>query len=192
MIYLSFHQIDTITRTLPAHLDSGRVSVYSTGWNTFIITDFGLSVSYDGSSVVHITVPGNYSGATCGLCGNFNGNSSDDFRMQSGILTSSVFEFGADWKVGNDTCNDGRGASSCQDPSTAQSLCAIILDTQGPLSFCHAHVDPQAYFNDCVFDLCLSEHNNDVLCHSIETYVSACQSANVVIYPWRENTTCRK
>ncbi|KAK3508570.1 hypothetical protein QTP70_032905 [Hemibagrus guttatus] len=186
-------EIDSETRNLPALLDSGRVSVYSNGRNTFITTDFGLSVSYDGSWEVIITVPGNYSGATCGLCGNFNGDSNDDFRLQSGMLTSSATEFGADWKVGNDTtCNDGCGDSCplCQDPSRAQSLCGIIMDNQGPLSFCHAYVDPLAYFNDCVFDLCLSEHRNEVLCRSIEAYVSACQSANVRIYPWRENTTC--
>ncbi|XP_058260767.1 alpha-tectorin-like [Hemibagrus wyckioides] len=186
-------EIDSETRNLPAVLDSGHVSVYSDGWNTFITTDFGLSVSYDGFSVVLITVPGNYSGATCGLCGNFNGDSNDDFRLQSGLVTFSASEFGADWKVGNDTtCNDGCGDACplCQDPSRAQTLCGIITDNQGPLSFCHANVDPLPYFNDCVFDLCLSEHRNDVLCRFIETYVSACQSANVRIYPWRENTTC--
>ncbi|KAE8284015.1 IgGFc-binding protein Fcgamma-binding protein antigen [Larimichthys crocea] len=31
----------------------------------------------------------------------------------------------------------------------------------------------------------------DLLCRAIEAYVSACQSANVRIYPWRQNTTCR-
>ncbi|XP_047672157.1 alpha-tectorin-like isoform X20 [Tachysurus fulvidraco] len=185
-------EIDSETRNLPAVVDSGRVSVYSNGRNTFITTDFGLSVSYDGSWVVLITVPGNYSGATCGLCGNFNGDSNDDFRLQSGRLSFSAAEFGADWKVGNETRCNGCGDScpQCQDPSRAQSLCGILTDNQGPLSFCHADVDPLAYYNDCVFDLCLSEHRNDVLCRSIETYVSACQSANVRIYPWRENTTC--
>lgn len=192
MIYFSFQQIDRETRSLPAVLDSGRVSVYSSGQNTIITTDFGLSVSYDGSWVVQITVPGNYTGSTCGLCGNFNGDSSDDFRLQSGTLTSSASEFGADWRLGDDTtCNDDEtGDSSCQDPSRAQSMCAIISDSQGPLSFCHANIDPQIYFDDCVFDLCLSEHRQDVLCRSIETYVGACQSANVRIYPWRETTTC--
>ncbi|XP_046691095.1 alpha-tectorin-like isoform X4 [Silurus meridionalis] len=186
-------EIDSETRNLPALLDSGRVLVYFSGRNTFITTDFGLSVSY-GSWMVQITAPGNYSGATCGLCGNFNGDSSDDFRLRSGTLTSSASEFGADWKEGNDTtCNHGCGdaCSQCPNPSRAQSLCAIIMDNQGPLSFCHAYVDPLVYFNDCVFDLCLSQHSNDVLCRSIETYVSACQSANIRIYPWRENTTCR-
>ncbi|KAL7826708.1 hypothetical protein AOLI_G00319170, partial [Acnodon oligacanthus] len=179
-------EIDSQTRNLPVLLDSGRVSIYSSGQNTFITTDFGLSVSYDGSWVVHITVPANYSGATCGLCGNFNGQSGDDFRKRSGALASSAFEFGADWKVENDTlCSDGCGDScpSCQNPVEARTQCQILRDSQGPLSFCHATVNPQAYFDDCVFDLCISGYRHDVLCHSIQTYVSACQSANVWIYP---------
>uniref|UniRef100_A0A3B4BRA6 Alpha-tectorin-like n=1 Tax=Pygocentrus nattereri TaxID=42514 RepID=A0A3B4BRA6_PYGNA len=182
------------TRNLPVLLDSGRVSIYSSGQNTFITTDFGLIVSYDGSWVVRVTVPANYSGATCGLCGNFNGQRGDDFRKRSGALASSAFEFGADWKVENDTlCSDGCGdsCSSCQNPVEPRAQCQILRDSQGPLSFCHATVDPQAYFDDCVFDLCISENRHDVLCRSIQTYVSACQTANVVIYPWRQNTTCR-
>lgn len=143
--------------------------------------------------MVRITVPGNYSGATCGLCGNFNGDRNDDFRLQSGMLASSASVFGASWKVEDDTtCNNGHGDTSCQEPSTAQSLCAIITDSQGPLSFCHASIDPQVYFDDCAFDVCISEHRSDVRCRSIGTYVGTCQSADVRIYPWRESTTCGK
>ncbi|XP_072530588.1 alpha-tectorin-like [Salminus brasiliensis] len=187
-------EIDSETKNLPVLLDSGRVSVYSSGQNTFITTDFGLSVSYDGSWVVRITVPANYSGATCGLCGNFNGQKNDDFRIRSGALAPSAFQFGADWKVENDTsCSDGCGdsCSTCQNPVAAQAQCEILRDRQGPVSFCHSHVDPQAYFDDCAFDLCLSGNRHDVLCRSIQTYVSACQSANAPIFPWRQNTTCR-
>uniref|UniRef100_A0AAR2M4R1 VWFD domain-containing protein n=1 Tax=Pygocentrus nattereri TaxID=42514 RepID=A0AAR2M4R1_PYGNA len=192
MVHVSRNMRGT-TRNLPVLLDSGRVSIYSSGQNTFITTDFGLIVSYDGSWVVRVTVPANYSGATCGLCGNFNGQRGDDFRKRSGALASSAFEFGADWKVENDTlCSDGCGdsCSSCQNPVEPRAQCQILRDSQGPLSFCHATVDPQAYFDDCVFDLCISENRHDVLCRSIQTYVSACQTANVVIYPWRQNTTC--
>uniref|UniRef100_A0AAR2JUD2 ZP domain-containing protein n=1 Tax=Pygocentrus nattereri TaxID=42514 RepID=A0AAR2JUD2_PYGNA len=176
-VNVSGHMIDSQTRNLPVLLDSGRVSIYSSGQNTFITTDFGLIVSYDGSWVVRVTVPANYSGATCGLCGNFNGQRGDDFRKRSE----------------NDTlCSDGCGdsCSSCQNPVEPRAQCQILRDSQGPLSFCHATVDPQAYFDDCVFDLCISENRHDVLCRSIQTYVSACQTANVVIYPWRQNTTC--
>ncbi|XP_076864069.1 uncharacterized protein LOC143516405 [Brachyhypopomus gauderio] len=187
-------KVDNETRNLPVLLDSGRVSIYSSGMSTFIATDFGLSVSYDGSWVAQITVPGNYSGTTCGLCGNYNGQTSDDFLTSSGALETSASQFGASWRVENDTvCSDGCGdsCSSCPDQTRAQTQCEIIRDRQGPFSFCQAYVDPKAYFNDCVFDVCLSGYSNDVLCRSIQTYVSACHSANATVNPWRQNSTCR-
>ncbi|KAJ8005430.1 hypothetical protein DPEC_G00146570 [Dallia pectoralis] len=188
-------EIDGVTSNLPILLNGGQVSIYASGLLTFVNSDFGLSVSYDGSSVVSISVPSNYSGHTCGLCGNFNGNLNDDFHSPSEALVSTPTLFGNSWKVeGNYTCSEGCGAfcPSCADPTSARSQCSIITASDGPLSFCHSQVDPRPYFSDCVFDVCLSENRGqDVLCRAIQTYVSACQSANVRVYPWRQNTTCR-
>ncbi|XP_073684023.1 IgGFc-binding protein [Garra rufa] len=186
-------EVDGETRNLPILLDSGRVSVYSSAQYTFVSTDFGLSVGYSGSWAVNVIVPAEYSGVTCGICGNFNGQSNDDFMTSSGALVRSADQFGASWKVEDELpCNDGCGNNCplCQDQTTSRSLCEIIRSSEGPFSFCHVYVDPQAYFDDCVFDVCLSGNLNDVLCHSIQTYASACQSNNAVIYPWRESTSC--
>ncbi|KAA0724935.1 Alpha-tectorin Precursor [Triplophysa tibetana] len=185
-------QVDGEIRNLPILLDSGRVSVYSTGSNTLVSTDFGLSVTY-GFWAVNIIVPADYRGITCGLCGNFNGHREDDFMTLSGSLAPSLEQFGAEWKVEDEIpCNDGCGNNCplCQDHTIAHAMCEIIRDNQGPFSFCHPSVDPQAYFNDCSFDVCLSGNLHDVLCHSIQSYVRTCQSANAVIYPWRESASC--
>lgn len=191
--YSLFNQVDGETRSLPILLDSGRVSVYSSAQYIFVSTDFGLSVGYSSSWAVNIIVPADYSGVTCGICGNFNGQSNDDFMTPSGALVRSADQFGASWKVEDELpCNDGCGNNCplCQDQTTSRSLCEIIRSSEGPFSFCHVYVDPQAYFDDCVFDVCLSGNRNDVLCRSIQTYASACQSNNAVIYPWRESTSC--
>uniref|UniRef100_A0A8C1LK91 Alpha-tectorin-like n=1 Tax=Cyprinus carpio TaxID=7962 RepID=A0A8C1LK91_CYPCA len=189
-------KVDEEIRNLPVYLDSGRVSVYSSGGYTYVSTDFGFTVTY-GFWAVNIVVPADYSGVLCGICGNFNGNPGDDFLTPSGTPASSVDQFGAEWMVEDGMpCNDDRGNSCpdcCRDESTtliSQALCGIIRDSQGPFSFCHGSVAPQAYFDSCVFDVCISENNNDVLCHSVQAYASACQSANAVVYPWRENASC--
>ncbi|XP_073722617.1 alpha-tectorin-like [Misgurnus anguillicaudatus] len=185
-------QVDGEIRNLPILLDSGRVSVYSTGSQTVVSTDFGFSVTY-GFWAVNIIVPADYRGVTCGLCGNFNGHTEDDFMTPSGSLAPSANQFGAEWKVEDEVqCSDthNRNDDPCQDQTIAHSLCEIIRDNQGPFSFCHAVVDPQAYFNDCSFDVCLSGNRNDVLCHSLESYMRACQSANAVVFPWRESASC--
>ncbi|KAM4623712.1 alpha-tectorin-like [Polymixia lowei] len=188
-------QVDGVNKNLPILLNGGRVSVYATGIRTFVNADFGLSVSYDGWTTVSIALPSNYSGRTCGLCGNFNGNRTDEFLAPSGVAVSSPAQFGNSWKVsGNYTCSDGCGSSCprCGDEAPARARCEPIRSADGPLSFCHQQVDPAPYFRDCVFDVCVSgNRGRDVLCRAIQTYVSACQSANVRVYPWRDNSTCR-
>uniref|UniRef100_I3KI08 VWFD domain-containing protein n=1 Tax=Oreochromis niloticus TaxID=8128 RepID=I3KI08_ORENI len=186
--------VDGVTRNLPIILNEGNVSIYATGTQILVSTNFGLSVTYNGYSAVFISLPPNYREKICGLCGNFNGNPNDDFHTPSGTIVTSPDEFGRAWKVpGNYTCNDGCGSScpQCTNEQPARDQCEVIQAADGPFSFCHEEVDPAPYFNDCVFDVCLSGiQGHDLLCSAIESYVSACQSANVRIYPWRENTTC--
>uniref|UniRef100_A0A3B3CSU8 Alpha-tectorin-like n=1 Tax=Oryzias melastigma TaxID=30732 RepID=A0A3B3CSU8_ORYME len=187
-------EVNGITRNLPVLLNESRVSIYTSGSRVFVSTDFGLTVTFDSYSTVVITVPPNYRGKVCGLCGNFNGNRNDDFRTPNGTAVTTTDAFGASWKVpGNYTCSDGCGSScpQCTDDQAARAQCEVIQAPEGPFSFCHEHIDPEPYFNDCVFDVCVSGNaGNDLLCRAIEAYVSACQSANIRIYPWRQNTTC--
>ncbi|KAG7506609.1 hypothetical protein JOB18_010760 [Solea senegalensis] len=187
-------QVNGFSRNLPVALNGSHVSIYASGSRIFISTNFGLNVTYDGSSTVSLSVPANYRGKTCGLCGNFNGNRTDDFRTPSGSIVNTPDEFGKAWKVaGNYTCSDGCGSScpQCTDDLSARAQCEVITATDGPFSFCHEHVDPTPYFSDCVFDVCVSgNQGNDLLCKAIEAYVSVCQLANIRVYPWRQNTTC--
>ncbi|XP_051274646.1 IgGFc-binding protein-like [Dicentrarchus labrax] len=108
------------------------------------------------------------------------------------MMVTTPDEFGTAWKVaGSDTCSDGCGSScqQCTNELHARAQCEVIQAADGPLRFCHEHVDPARYFKSCVFDVCVL--GDDFLCGAIQTYVSACQSANGRIYPWRQNTTCR-
>ncbi|XP_008281800.1 alpha-tectorin [Stegastes partitus] len=188
-------EVNGITRNLPVHLNGSLVSIYASGSRTFVTVDFGLSVSYDGWSTVSVSLPSNYSGQTCGLCGNFNGNPNDEFHAPNGTTVTTPHEFGASWKVaGNYTCSDGCGSSCprCPNEQPARAQCEVIRAADGPFSFCHEQVDPAPYFTDCVFDVCVSgNRNQDLLCRAIQSYVSACQSADVQIYPWRQDTPCR-
>ncbi|KAL2101802.1 hypothetical protein ACEWY4_003563 [Coilia grayii] len=121
----------------------------------------------------------------------------DDFTVQNGRSGSevlSVSDFGDYWKVDDGiACAGGCGNSCpvCRDDWRARAMCELLRASNGPLSFCYAHIDPQTFFNDCVFDVCLSGNRDEVLCCAMEAYVSACQAANVIIYPWRQNSTCQ-
>lgn len=135
-------------------------------------------------------------GKTCGLCGNFNENPNDDFHTPNGTTVFSPDVFGTAWKVpGNYSCSDscGSSCSRCTNEQPARAQCEVIQAADGPFSFCHEAVDPAPYFSDCVFDVCVSRNQgHDLLCRALESYVRACQSANVRILPWRQNTTCSK
>uniref|UniRef100_A0A3Q3XED1 VWFD domain-containing protein n=1 Tax=Mola mola TaxID=94237 RepID=A0A3Q3XED1_MOLML len=110
------------------------------------------------------------------------------------MIVTTPEEFGRAWKVeGNYSCSDGCVPScpQCTNEEPARAQCAVIQAADGPFSFCHEEVDPRPYFKDCVYDVCVSgNEGQDLLCRAIEAYVSACQSANIRIYPWRENTSC--
>ncbi|XP_075948901.1 alpha-tectorin-like [Anarhichas minor] len=188
-------QVNGVTKNLPVVLNGSLVSIYASGFRTYVSAEFGLRVMYDGYSTVSVSVPPSYRQKTCGLCGNFNGNPNDDFHTPSGMMVTTPQEFGTAWKVAsNYTCSDGCGSScpQCNNEQPARAQCEVIQASDGPLSFCHEEVNPAPYFSDCVFDVCVSgSQGQDLLCRAIQTYVSACQSANVRIYPWRQNTTCR-
>ncbi|MFT7814773.1 alpha-tectorin-like, partial [Arapaima gigas] len=186
-------QVDGVTRNLPLHLNNSQIVIYQTGFQTFIKTDFGLIVSYDGWSTVSISLPSSYRGRTHGLCGNFNGNIDDEFVTPSGQRLSSAFEFGQLWRVpGNYTCDNSHGGTSptCPDQAVARSLCEVLRSSNGAMAFCHDHVDPEPYYTNCVFDVCLSGNRDDIRCQAVQAYVTACQAANARVTTWREETQC--
>jgi len=50
--------------------------------------DNGLVVKFDGQFSVFVFVPQSYGHLMCGVCGNFNGNSLDDYTTASGTDAS--------------------------------------------------------------------------------------------------------
>lgn len=173
------------------------MQVYQDGTYDVIVTDFGLRVTYDLVYHVTITVPGNYHGKTCGLCGNYNDNNEDDFLLPDGKATKDLLTLGAAWKVGvpGVVCDDGCSGDLCPKcdktrKPVIEKDCSIITDSDGPFAVCHNVIDPASYFRDCVFDVCMVEGDRDMLCHSINAYMVDCQDSGVEILTWRTPTFC--
>ena len=51
-------------------------------------TNFSLEVHWDGDNTVDVLIDESFKNRTCGLCGNFNGDDSDDFKNPNGTLVS--------------------------------------------------------------------------------------------------------
>ncbi|XP_072317584.1 IgGFc-binding protein-like [Eucyclogobius newberryi] len=191
--------VNGILNNLPLNIMDGAVLVYQEGTNYVIETDFGLRVSYNLIYLVTVTVPGNYRDKVCGLCGNFNGKPTDDFKMPNENLTDNVNTFGKSWKVNipNVVCSNGCEGNECPNCDEARkavfsrsTYCGIITAPQGPFSECHSKLDPQLYFDDCVFDVCASNGEGKVLCDSVAAYALNCQIAGVDVKSWRSPSFC--
>ncbi|XP_037329243.2 IgGFc-binding protein-like [Pungitius pungitius] len=189
--------VNGILYRLPLNLNNGAVQVYQDGDNDVISTDFGLRVTYDLVYHVTITVPGNYIERTCGLCGNFNDDKADEFQLPDGNLTKDFQTFGAAWKVPvpGAVCEDGCIGDQCpkcdvSKEAAIKAKCSIIQDTKGPFAACHDVLDPTSYLRDCVYDVCMSNNEESMLCHSITAYMSDCQGLGVNIGNWRNASFC--
>uniref|UniRef100_A0A6I8NET5 VWFD domain-containing protein n=1 Tax=Ornithorhynchus anatinus TaxID=9258 RepID=A0A6I8NET5_ORNAN len=182
--------------------DQGILQAAQQGADVVIQTDFGLRVTYDLVYHVRVKVPGNYHGQVCGLCGDYNGVAADDFRLPDGQTVNDPTTFGASWEVpvpGSSCTSICPGGSPCPPETCPPALednykqnryCGLLTDQQGPLAPCHAVINPEGYFKDCVFDLCLGGGNESILCDSVHAYVSACQAAGVTVGPWRSDKFC--
>ncbi|KAF5909185.1 IgGFc-binding protein, partial [Clarias magur] len=193
------HQImvDGVLTTIPLSLNNGEVIVQQEGYKNVIITNFGLKVAYDMIYHVTISVPSTYLGKTCGMCGNYNGNKNDELLLPDGKETKDLSTFGAAWKVAvpGVVCNDGCSGDSCPKCSEEKKRifekdCSIITDPNGPFAACHHVINPQSYFQDCVYDVCTSDGDAHMLCHSVTAYMIDCQDFKVPVKPWRSPTFC--
>ncbi len=110
-------QVDNVKTYLPMTVDEGLAQVYQSGINIVVETNFGLKLTYDTISMAKIEIPSTFKNAVKGLCGNYNGNSADDFILPGGIQAPSVVDFAEAWVSPSDKmmCQTSCG-SKCLNP----------------------------------------------------------------------------
>uniref|UniRef100_A0A8C5WH93 VWFD domain-containing protein n=1 Tax=Leptobrachium leishanense TaxID=445787 RepID=A0A8C5WH93_9ANUR len=188
-------KVDEIFVVLPVTLSPG-INIFLSGNNVLVTTDFGLTVKFDGNHRVEVTVPGQYADKVCGICGNFNGDATDDFLNPNKELEANSADLGNSWEVVNvSSCSPGiQNTTNCTDDEeytiTSNSFCGIITDFNGPFKKCHAVIDPFVYFYTCAYDLCELDMDLESLCNSLQSYAEACQSHGIIIHPWRNESFC--
>ncbi|XP_038159102.1 zonadhesin, like isoform X3 [Cyprinodon tularosa] len=187
-------QVNGTNVNLPVSPAPG-VSVFKSGKHYTVSTNFGLTVRYDGNHFMDIKVIKDYEDILCGLCGDYNGNTKDDFRKPDGALASNANDFGHSWNTDpecNKKPNNTIPGCTIEEEVLYESsgYCGILLDKDGPFAACHPKVSPNNYFRDCLFDLCELGGARPILCEAIEAYVNECQDRGVNIRPWRNNTFC--
>ncbi|TFK04916.1 AFG3-like protein 1 [Platysternon megacephalum] len=188
--------INKIWSTLPVTTAGGSITVSRSGRYVTLETDFRLRVSYDTDHSVEVKVPTTYFNRTCGMCGNFNNRREDDYMMPDGQQAKNSNELGNSWRVKDDdpSCDVIVPPKLC--PADQENLyrtnrfCGMITKRPGPFGVCHSVINPESFFESCVYDLCVLNGNEQLLCNALETYADACQEAGVTLTQWRNATFC--
>ncbi|KAM8834963.1 alpha-tectorin [Synchiropus picturatus] len=172
--------------------------IYKAPGNATVVESRGLiRVHYTRQGFLNISLSTIFYNVTCGLCGVFNGNASDDYRLPSGRLAESTEQFTDGWRsIADDlTCNGDCDDlyRMCTDLRLYQSpwMCGNINDP-GNSSFlaCHTVVNPSPFFRNCLYNMCVKDGNRSALCSSLHAYATACQDAQIGLTSWRSATNC--
>ncbi|XP_071972695.1 mucin-5B-like [Engystomops pustulosus] len=153
----------------------------------------GILLIWDKKTTLFIKVSPAYKGKLCGLCGNFDDNSQNDFKTRHKIQVVDVLEFGNSWKV-DATCPD---ATEVADPCTqnphrhswAEKQCGLIKSQV--FKICHSKVDPKPFYEACVNDACSCDSGGDCecFCTAVAAYAQECTKAEACVY-WRTPDIC--
>ena len=114
-----------------------------------------------------------------GLCGNFNGNRSDDQISPSGELIKDVGEFGSEWLVPwvgpsePAVChNIGKSAKECRDVTVIETC--LMLNSSSTFAQCKSVMDEEEInflVENCISDLC---SNMNLKCAVFDNFAQSC------------------
>lgn len=161
--------------------------------STMILVSFtdGLNVWWDGVSNVYIDAPASYRGRTAGLCGTFNSNINDDFLTPEGDVESSATAFADKWRT-KETCQFAPNTLDIPHPcqvnvenkDRAIKACSQLKSKL--FDSCHFSVDPEEFYEDCMYDMCSCKGAGikDCLCPVLTAYASECSHQGVILN-WR-------
>lgn len=76
-----------------------------TTYNQVYVRQSGVSVQFDGEDA-KIKISGTYKNLQCGLCGHYNDEEEDVFRMGNGQRSSSLKQFHQSYTLKNQECNE--------------------------------------------------------------------------------------
>uniref|UniRef100_K7GNN0 von Willebrand factor n=1 Tax=Sus scrofa TaxID=9823 RepID=K7GNN0_PIG len=93
------------------------------GYHTLSSEAYGFVARIDGSGNFQVLLSDRYFNKTCGLCGDFNIFSEDDFKTQEGTLTSDPYSFANSWALSS-------GEQHCQRAAPPSISCNISSEMQ--------------------------------------------------------------
>ncbi|XP_034624665.1 mucin-2 [Trachemys scripta elegans] len=165
---------------------------YTVGLYLVIEASNGVILIWDKKTTIFLKLTPNYKGKICGLCGNFDDKSNNDFTTSSGLLVTNPLEFGNSWKRGPcpDVVNEILPCNlKPHRKSWAEKECSIIRSEV--FKDCHAKVDPAPFYENCVHDACSCDSGGDCecFCSAVAAYAHECNKTGVCVF-WRTPDIC--
>ncbi|XP_035538109.1 mucin-5AC-like [Morone saxatilis] len=182
----NFHVVKGSSQVFPSQVQ--KMGIY-----LVVMIKPGLVLMWDQKTSLFIKLSPLFQGQVCGLCGNYDGNSKNDFTTRSQETVADVLEFGNSWKVSSSCPNAELITDPCSSnryrAAWSQKQCSII--TSATFQSCHSQVDPGPYFDSCVRDSCACDTGGDCecLCTAVAAYAKACNEAGACI-KWRTPKMC--
>uniref|UniRef100_A0A8C9F1F9 Mucin 2, oligomeric mucus/gel-forming n=1 Tax=Pavo cristatus TaxID=9049 RepID=A0A8C9F1F9_PAVCR len=153
----------------------------------------GVMLIWDKKTTVFIKLTPDYKGKVCGLCGNFDDKSNNDFTSRSGLQETSALTFGNSWKQSS-VCPDVTEEIKPCDlkphrKSWAEKECSLILSEI--FKICHSKVNPSPFYDACVHDACSCDSGGDCdcFCSAVAAYAQECTKAQACVF-WRSPDIC--
>ena len=162
-----------------------------------LVSDIGVQVQWDGSGFIEIQVPKSFKGKVSGLCGNFNGNSKDEFMLKNGRLASSAREFGEGWSLGRRNAGCEKAPSPPVDSTVSKCRSRLRVywrahkrcwPIKKQFANCHKKVKPNAFYLSCIADVCQCSGRR-CECEAVMAYARACRREGVAV-TWGRKNTC--
>ena len=191
------------------------------GWYILLKTQDGVNVLWDGQKDVIIHVPTKYQASDdhqlIGLCGLYDGNSTNDFtkfdefsdlskEMLYAVNPSQeeINAFAQSFKTGGISCKDNNldVTPYCYSDSgnmndgylIAEKVCSTLEDAV--FQPCHHLVDPQPFIMMCKRAMCNTNYmkHHDSFCDVFSLYAHTCAWYHDTSLPWRYKfkDLCRK
>ncbi|XP_006877061.1 PREDICTED: mucin-6 [Chrysochloris asiatica] len=174
--------------------NTGNITIFrQTSTHLQMATTFGLELTVQLQPVfqAYVTVGPQFRGHTQGLCGNYNGDTTDDFTTSMGIAEGTASLFVDSWRAGNCPAALERETDPCSmsqlNKVCAETHCSELVKKGSVFEKCHSVVNPKPFYKRCVYQACNYEETFPHICAALGAYAHQCASHGVLLWGWRNS-----
>jgi len=213
-------EVDGVSMPIPYRNAETNITITKNGGQIVFSTKFGLTIFWDGKQKAEVSLCEQYARHTCGLCGNGDGNSDNDYVDPQGKpieIGSKFFNrhhvWGSTWRVPDDSedanqilCDPKEDPGQPEEPECADiekyagaEWCGAVLSENSPWTQCLFSIQNsfvEGLIKACLIDMCeqeseSEEEQHEYLCRAFEQLTSNCLASNPSLdINWRQKFNC--